>query len=128
MAFYGSTRATGDIDLWIENTPSNMEKLRDALIATGLSEASALKKTTQLVAGFSMFNLLESDFKIDLMHNLMQFKESDFNECYERASMADYQGTPIKILEAKDLLKEKTKINRLKDLVDIDFLKRLLGL
>jgi hypothetical protein len=74
IAFYGSPRATRDIDLWIENTADNMVRLKGALISTGLSEASALQKTTPLVAGFSVFNFSASDFKIDLMHNLVEFK------------------------------------------------------
>ena len=75
MAFHGFPRATGDIDLWIKNTPENMLRLREALISTGFPEAKALRSTTQLVPGMSIFNLLESDFKIDLLHNLKLFKE-----------------------------------------------------
>lgn len=114
------------IYLWIENTADNMVRLKDALISTGLSEASALQKTTPLVAGFSVFNFLESDFKIDLMHNLVEFKDTDFSTCYARATVSDYNGIPIKVLEARDLLKEKSKANQLKCLVDIDFLRKLL--
>ena len=103
IAFYGSPRATGDIDLWIENTADNMVRLKDARISIGLSEASALQKTTPLVAGFSVFNFLPSDFK-----------DTDFSACYARATDSEYNGIPIKVLEARDLLKEKSKANRLK--------------
>lgn len=126
MAYYGNIRATNDIDLWIKNAPENMDRLRVALMATGYAEANAIRTTTQLVPGFAVFNMLESGFKIDLMHNLKAFKEADFERCYLRASISDYQGFKIPVLAAEDLLKEKENINREKDLNDISFLKKLL--
>jgi hypothetical protein len=128
MAFHGLPRATGDINLWIDNNPDNMERLKKSLIETGFSEASALRKTTQLAPGFAIFNLLESDFKIDLAHSIKAFKEEDFNACFHRAKIADYKGVDVPVMDATDLLTEKIKTNRLKDLVDIDFLKKLLKL
>lgn len=128
MAFHGLPRATGDIDLWIDNTPTNMERLKEALINTGFTEAVAMQKTTQLVPGFAVFNLLESDFKIDLMHSIKAFKEKDFDACFLRAKIANYNGIDVAVMDAKDLLNEKIKTNRIKDLVDIDFLKNLLGI
>jgi predicted nucleotidyltransferase len=126
MAFHGFPRATGDIDLWIKNTPENMLKLRAALINTGFPEAKALRSTTQLVPGMSIFNLLESDFKIDLLHNLKLFKEKDFDSCHARADEGQYHGITIKILNATDLLKEKESVNREKDGLDISYLKKML--
>ncbi len=128
MAFHGFARATGDIDLWIENTPDNMSRLREALIISGFTEASALQKTTQLVPGFAVFNLLESDFKIDLMHNLKAFKETDFDACYKQSTAAVYNGINIHVINATDLLNEKIKTNRVKDQTDIEYLKSLLGI
>jgi predicted nucleotidyltransferase len=126
MAFHGFPRATGDIDLWIKNTPENMLRLREALISTGFPEAKALRSTTQLVPGMSIFNLLESDFKIDLLHNLKLFKEKDFDNCYDKADEGEYNGVTIKVLNAADLLKEKTSANRDKDGQDISYLKKML--
>ncbi len=126
MAFHGFPRATGDIDLWIKNTPDNMTRLRDALIATGVAEAKALRTTTQLVGRFTMFNLLESDFKIDLLHNLKAFKETDFDKCFQSSLHADYEGVAIKVMDAHSLLKEKIAVNRDKDQSDINFLHALI--
>ncbi len=126
MAFHGFPRATGDIDLWIKNTPDNMMKLREALVNTGFAEAKALRATTQLVAGMTIFNLMETDFRIDLLHNLKLFKEKDFDMCYQRANDGDYQGIPIKILNAADMLDEKKLANREKDTIDISYLQKML--
>jgi predicted nucleotidyltransferase len=126
MAFHGFPRATGDIDLWIKNTPDNMTRLRDALIDTGITEAKALRTTTQLVGGFTMFNLLESDFRIDLLHNLKAFKETDFDKCLQSSLQADYEGVTIKVMDAHSLLKEKVAVNRDKDQSDINFLRGLI--
>ena len=124
MAFHGYVRATNDIDLWIKNTPENMRKLKQALIDTGISKASAMRETTQLVGGFTMFNLLESDFRIDLLHNLKAFRETDFDRCFQNAKMSAYAESNIPVIGAEDLLCEKKAISREKDAADITFLER----
>jgi hypothetical protein len=123
MAFHGYPRATGDIDLWIKNTPENMMRLREALVQAGFPEAIGLRATTQLVPGMAIFNFADSDFKIDLMHNLKLFKETDFDSCLQRASVNRYDEVEIRVISAEDLLEEKSMTNRGKDLMDVDFLK-----
>jgi predicted nucleotidyltransferase len=125
MAFHGHVRATNDIDFWIENTPENMDRLRQALLDSGVAEAQIMRNTMQLVGGFTVFNLMETGFQIDLMHNLKAFKEVDFNQCYARVQMANYNGVDIPVLNAEDLLKEKRETNRDKDQGDISFLEAL---
>lgn len=127
MAFHGHVRATHDIDFWIENTPENMEGLKQALIDCGITEAHVMRNTTQLVGGFTVFNMMSSGFQIDLMHNLKAFKEIDFSTCYERVQMADYYGVSIPVLNAEDLLKEKKETNHPKDQTDISFLEDLMS-
>ncbi|WKZ59694.1 MAG: nucleotidyl transferase AbiEii/AbiGii toxin family protein [Cyclobacteriaceae bacterium] len=126
MAFHGHVRATNDIDFWIENTPENMDKLRQALLDSGVAEAQIMRNTMQLVGGFTVFNLMETGFQIDLMHNLKAFKEIDFNQCYARVQRANYNGVDISVLNAEDLLKEKRETNRDKDQGDISFLEALI--
>ena len=127
MAFHGHVRATNDIDFWIKNTPENMRHLREALIDSGFPEAKGLRDTTQLVGGFAVFNTIDSDFKVDLFHNLKAFKEKDFDTCFKRVKMLQYKGVSIPVLEAKDLLHEKESTAREKDLGDISFLKKLIS-
>lgn len=127
MAFYGHVRATNDLDLWIRNDPANMKNLREALIDAGYTEAKALQATTQLVPGMAIFNMLESGFKLDLMHFLKAFREVDFDACYNRASNSTFRGTTLKVLAAQDMPVEKQSVNREKDLTDISFLKNLIG-
>lgn len=126
MAFHGHVRATNDIDFWIENTPENMDRLRQALLESGVAEAQIMRNTMQLVGGFTVFNLMETGFQIDLMHNLKAFKEIDFNQCYARVQRANYNGVDIPVLNAEDLLKEKRETNRDKDQGDISFLEALI--
>jgi hypothetical protein len=98
---------------------------KNALLDTGVAEASAMRVTTQLVADFSMFNLLETDFKADLMHNLKAFKQIDFDQCFERTKISDYEGLKIPVINAEDLLYEKKEISLEKDIADVSFLKNL---
>jgi hypothetical protein len=68
---------------------------------------------------------LETDFKIDLLHNLKLFKEVDFEKCFKRAIISDYHGIKIPVINAEDLLLEKKAVSHEKDIADISFLKSL---
>lgn len=73
-----------------------------------------------------MFNFLESDFRINLLHNLKTFKETDFDKCFQSTLQADYEEVAIKVMDAHSLLKEKVAVNRDKDQSDINFLRGLI--
>lgn len=125
MAFHGHIRATMDIDLWIRNDPENMEALKKALVTLGIEEVKWMRTNTQLVAGMTVFTLIDSDLSVDLMHNLKHFKESDFDDCFRNARIGTYQGLDIPVMEASDLLQEKLAVSRAKDIPDIIFLANL---
>lgn len=125
MAFHGHVRATLDIDLWIRNDRDNMESLKKSLIELGIEEVKWMRTDTQLVAGITVFTLLDSDLTIDLMHNMKHFKEADFDNCSKNAKTGVYQDVEIPVLEARDLLQEKMAASRAKDIPDILFLARL---
>jgi hypothetical protein len=128
MSFHGLTRATEDIDLWVRSTPGNMEKLRESLINSGFDEAKALRKTTQLVAGMSVFTFEGSDFSIDLMHRLNHWSEDAFDQCFDAANRAVYHGIEIRVLDAHSLLAEKESLrrNKVTDQMDIEHLRRII--
>ena len=125
MAFHGHVRATMDIDLWVRNDPGNMEALKKALVALGIEEVKWMRTDTQLVAGITVFTLPDSDLSIDLMHNLKNFKEADFDNCFKNAKTGTYQGLEIPVLEASELLQEKLTASSAKDIPDIMFLANL---
>src|SRR5260221_14553600 len=56
MAFHGYVSAIHDLDLWIQDDPENIERLKEVLSeigVRGIEKSSEL----QLVAGFTQFNV-----------------------------------------------------------------------
>lgn len=128
IAFHGNVRATVDLDLWIRNDPENMENLKQALQDAGFPEAAALRNSTQPVAGFSQVKDSESDLVIDLIHNLKALKEADFDTCYSKSILTEYNGTPpVRVIDLESLYREKVATARAKDMDDIAFIKKKIG-
>lgn len=122
MAFHGFVRATNDLDLWIKYTPENISKLKTALMRHGME---GLDKITEFerVPGVTEFRLGSTGFIVEPFKALKAFKEYDFDACYERADAGTFKGLHFRVLERKDLLKEKKATNRPKDQGDIEFLE-----
>ncbi|MEZ4986401.1 MAG: nucleotidyltransferase [Saprospiraceae bacterium] len=61
-------------------------------------------------------------YRIDL---LVDVEGIDFEECYERRTEAELDGTGVKFLSLQDLITAKKKAGRLQDLADAEQLERL---
>jgi len=122
--FYGYSRTTGDIDIWLEDTVGNREKLIHALIEFGVKGAEAFKDYP-LVAGFAEI-LLDEGVYIDFMGSLKAFNQKDFISCYSSAeTFLLEEKTPVKFLHINQLIEEKEKSNRPKDKDDLNMLKKI---
>jgi len=122
--YYGVARATGDIDLWIEDTGANRKKLISALKEFGIEGIDALMHIP-LIAGYSEI-LLKGGLYLDLMRELQFIKANEFGASYANAT--DFRikkNTIVKIISMQQLIKEKSKSNRAKDKEDARLLKIL---
>lgn len=124
MAFHGYVRATHDLDLWIKDEPSNLEKLKRVFEKSGVQGMDQVKEL-QLVDGFTEFKVGNSGFVVDPMTNLKIFNSFDFDQCYKRAKPGEFKGIKFQVIHGLDLLKEKEATNRPKDLGDIEHLRKL---
>jgi hypothetical protein len=124
MAFHGFVRATNDLDLWIEHTPSNIESFKKSLSLSGVAGILQVRDLT-LTPGFGQINIGDTGFTIDPMKHLKAFSEYDFDGCYTRAKISRFQGVALYVIDAQDMLEEKLANNRPKDQADIEHLKAL---
>ena len=124
MNYYGYTRATADIDLWIYDEPGNRKKLAASMSDLGIRESGLIEKMP-LIAGFSEI-LLDNGIYIDLMKDLQFFKQEKFKECYA-LSEAFYieDEVPVNVLHLNKLIEEKEKSKRPRDLEDAYQLKKI---
>jgi hypothetical protein len=118
VAFHGHPRYTGDIDIWINPTKPNAEKLIQAIEAFGF-EVDLLKQVDfegEAVA----FHLGSPPVRIDIMNRISGGK---FLDCYSRRIGMKMEGITIYYISHQDLITNKRASGRQKDLGDIEHLK-----
>lgn len=122
LAAHGFLRATGDIDLWLRNSPDNARKILRALAKFGaptsdLSEEDFTNPTTVLQLGVE-------PRRIDL---LMGIDGVDFDAAAGGKVKIAVDGMEIFVLSKEDLLKNKLAAGRDKDRGDIAWLEKSLS-
>lgn len=118
----GYSRSTGDMDIWVDKTFENYEKIKSAFQNFGMpvfdmTEANFLKHPI-----WDVFTFGVPPSAIDIM---VKVKGLVFNECYADSVVFEDEGLSIKTLNLYQLILAKTASARLKDLDDIENLKRL---
>ena len=118
VAFHGHPRYTKDLDIWIEMTKENAQKI-----------IHSLKQF-----GFDSLGLMEEDFlipdqtiqlgyppsRIDLITTLSGV---DFETCYSSRVLIEIDGTQVHFIDLENLKINKQASGRLQDLADIENLK-----
>lgn len=122
--YHGFSRSTGDVDIWVEDSRANREKLVSALKEFGVNGAEAFL-TYPLKAGIAEI-LISDGFYVDLMDGLQSFTPETFDECYETADTVLVNNTPVKVLHINRLIEEKKKSPRLKDQLDAEQLEKII--
>jgi predicted nucleotidyltransferase len=124
--FYGYSRTTGDIDIWLEDTPENRENLIKALKEYGI-EGAEIFQQIPFIAGYTEV-MLDNGIYLDLMADLKLFPQRSFEDSYKNCE--DWQidnETIIKVIQLKQLIAEKETTARLKDQDDVMQLKNIPG-
>ncbi|HEX6184611.1 MAG TPA: nucleotidyltransferase [Pyrinomonadaceae bacterium] len=121
LAAHGLIRATGDIDVWLRNSPDNAQKVLRALARFGaptsdLSEEDFTTPDTILQLGVE-------PRRIDLMTGI---DGVDFDEAAHSKVRVDVDGVAVFVLSKEDLLKNKLAAARDKDRSDIAWLEKSL--
>lgn len=119
IAFHGYVRGTGDIDLWIRNSPDNAERVMSALIVFGAPLSGLTVKDLQTPE--MVFQMGVPPNRIDIIN---QIEGVEFDEAWPNRTYVELQGLSIPIAGKSDLLINKRAMNRPKDLADIAWLER----
>lgn len=118
VIYYGYVRFTGDLDVWINNTETNAQKMITVLNefgfeSLGLSKMDFMENDAIIQLGY------EPD-RIDIMTSVAGL---DFATSYRRAVKTEYDGEEIFLLSLDDLKINKKAAGRLQDLTDLEKLK-----
>ncbi|MBN8856135.1 MAG: hypothetical protein BGO55_16260 [Sphingobacteriales bacterium 50-39] len=120
---HGYQRFTGDIDIWIEDTLENRQRLRAAFIECGMGDYYMLE-TIQFIPGWTDFHLMNG-LRLDILVNMKGLEGYTFDECLNMAAIADIDGVQIPFLHINQLIANKKAVNRPKDQQDVIELERI---
>jgi len=120
--FYGFTRVTEDLDIWIDPSPSNLDLFGKSVIDLGFPKEEQTLKN--FLSGESiMLRLTDSGFRIDAITKLNIRK--DFNNSFKSSTSLDMPYGKIHFLGYDDLIDEKIRAKRPKDIIDVDQLRTI---
>ena len=117
VGYYGYPRATGDMDVWIEISESNAEKLENVfrdfqMSQEAISKDLFLKKETIIRMGIPPVRL----------EVITDASGVNFSDCYSRKQVIEIDGIPINFISLQDLKTNKKAVGRYKDLEDLEHL------
>ena len=119
MGAHGYPRATGDIDIWVEPSADNSQRVYRALAAFG-APLHEIDEATFIQPGI-VFQIGIAPRRIDLMSAVSGV---GFDEAYQHRQIVEIEGLPIPILSYDDLIKNKRATGRDKDRLDADRLEK----
>lgn len=117
---HGYLRTTGDIDIFVNPTPENAEKIVLALEKYGFTNGEFEVSDFTLVPNYLSFS--RYDGWIDLMTFTVGVT---FEECYQNKIELEVQGVKIKFINLRELIKNKKALGRAQDLNDLQNLENL---
>jgi hypothetical protein len=115
VALHGHPRYTKDLDIWIERSPENAERLVEALRQFGFGSLG-LQAADFLVAD-QVIQLGYPPNRIDLVSSLSGV---EFERCYPARVEVVVDETPIAFIDLENLKKNKKATGRHQDLADVE--------
>jgi hypothetical protein len=120
LAAHGIPRTTGDLDLWVEPTEQNADRVWNALATFGARlEALGVRREdfrrADVVAQFGL-----PPYRIDVMTNISGVT---FDEAWRDRLVGDMLGVSVAFHGREEFLKNKRASGRSKDLRDIEALE-----
>jgi tRNA nucleotidyltransferase/poly(A) polymerase len=114
---YGVPRATFDLDIIIEATPDNAQRLLDAFIEAKMGTALLTSPDKLLASEITMF---EDRVRIDVQTSTPGI---NFEDAWQNKERMNYRGKEFYVVSRKDLIASKRAAGRKVDLEDVRLLE-----
>jgi hypothetical protein len=118
LALHGHPRFTKDADLWLRDTPENLDRTKAALRAFGAPPSTLAG--LDAARGLDVVWMGAPPARIDLM---MAVPDGDFDAAWPRREVRDVAGTPVNFVGRADLVRLKRASGRPQDLLDAERLE-----
>jgi hypothetical protein len=114
---HGVPRATFDLDILIEATPENSQRLLDALLDAGLGTAVLTTVEDLLLHEITIFR---DKIRIDVQTETPGIR---FQEAWDKRETMDFEGQSFFVVTREDLIASKLAAGRAVDLEDVRMLR-----
>jgi hypothetical protein len=118
LALHGHPRFTKDADVWLRDSPDNLDRAKAALRAFGAPPATV--DGLDAARGLDVVWMGAPPARIDLMKAV---PDGDFEAAWSRRETRDVAGTPVVVVGRADLAKLKRASGRPQDLLDAERLE-----
>ncbi len=118
--FHGYNRTTVDLNIWINIAKSNLSNLNKALQTLGYE--FEMEAEDRLANG-EMISFFEDEYTVELMPRMNISQQTTFKEAFKRSDQRTIDGMNYSIIALTDLINEKAKSKRYKDLDDLSKLE-----
>jgi predicted nucleotidyltransferase len=119
VIFYGYVRNTKDLDIWINPTLDNAQRILEAIAAFGTMTADT--EVAWFAQAGNFFAIGNYPYRIELLTTIPGVA---FTDCYSRRLEIDVDGVRVPFIQLDDLLQNKRTTGRPQDIADIDVLLR----
>ncbi len=118
VEFHGQPRTTRHMDLWLDDSPDNMERAYRALTEFGVPPIAI--DHLNAAPPLDVVWIGVPPDRIDLAKGL---RGLDFTAAWLRRATTDLEGIEVHVIGRRDLIASKRECGRAKDLADADALE-----
>ncbi len=119
LAVHGVPRATGDLDIWVDRSTANSERVWRAIISFGAPVESLDLSVVDLGKPGIVVQIGLAPRRIDLLTDLTGVV---FEEAWTDRVVHSVEGVDVPFLGRRSLIRNKRATGRLKDLADLEAL------
>jgi predicted nucleotidyltransferase len=120
VILHGYSRTTGDMDIWVNRTSANYQKLLSAFNEFKMPAFDMTEENFLNHLDWDVFRYGRKPVAIDIMTKMGGL---NFDECYATSKEYNDDGLIIKLVHYDDLIKAKKAAGRHKDLNDLENLE-----
>jgi hypothetical protein len=119
---HGYSRTTKDIDVWINDTKANRQKLGTAFGKMGYEDLNM--EDFQFVPGWTNF-YIGNGIVLDILIKMKGLEDYSFDQCLKAATIAEIENVKVPFLHINQLIANKKAVNRSKDQIDVMELEKI---
>ncbi len=117
VILHGYSRTTGDMDIWVDRTSQNYQRLKNAFSQFGMPVFDMTEENFLSHPNWDVFTFGVPPVAIDIM---VRVKGLDFDQSFKAAIFFEDDDLKIRTIHKDDLIKAKKSTGRSKDKDDLE--------